>query len=114
MAQAADRLGVQIVVIGPHLGRLAKGAAVDKSLHTTQSVEYDGVALAAPPDEAVAVFVQEAYRHHKTVALTDRAYATATGIDPAAPGVTADPDDFLDALALHRHWTRTGQPRPAS
>ena len=103
---AADALGVEIVVVGPHLGKLEKGAVVDKTIHTTQAVEYDGVVLAAAPDEAMATFVQEAYRHHKTVAFLDESDADSIGVDPSSAGVEAKPDAFFDALALHRHWDR--------
>ena len=104
---AADPLGVEIVVVGPHLGELDKGVAVDRSFHITDPVEYDGVVLACEPDEAVAAFVQEAYRHHKTVAITDASWSGPLGIDDAAEGVDAAPDAFFAALALHRHWNRT-------
>ena len=103
---AADPLGVEVVVVGPHLGKLDKGVAVDRSLHITDPVEYDGVALACEPDEAIALFVQEAFRHHKTVAVTDGSWLEAAGIDAEAEGVTADPDGFFTALARHRHWNR--------
>ena len=70
------------------------------------AVEYDGVVLACEPDEAIAAFVQEAYRHHKTVGSAESAWADAIGVDPEAPGVTEAPDPFFEALALHRHWDR--------
>ncbi len=104
---AADPLGVEIVAVGPHLGKLDKGVAVDRSLHITDPVEYDGVVLACQPDEATGAFVQEAYRHHKTVACTDPAWTASLGIDPESAGVEAEPEAFFDALALHRHWDRT-------
>lgn len=104
---AADPMGVEVVVVGPHLGKLDKGVAVDRSLHITDPVEYDGVVLACKPDEAIAAFVQEAYRHHKPVALTDATWAEPTGVDVEAAGVASDPDAFFEALALHRHWDRT-------
>jgi len=103
---AADPLGVEIVAVGPHLGKLDKGVAVDRSLHITDPVEYDGVILACEPDEAIAAFVQEAYRHHKTVAITDASWADAIGIDPEEEGVASDPDAFFAGLARHRHWAR--------
>lgn len=73
---------------------------------TFSFTEYDGVVLAAEPDEAMAVFTQEAFRHHKTVALTDAEFAGPTGIDLEADGVASEPAEFFDALALHRHWER--------
>ena len=103
---AADPLGAEVVVIGPHLGKLDGGVVVDRSVHITDPVEYDGVVLAAAPDAATAVFVQEAFRHHKTVAILDDDWAAAVGIDPDQDGVTAGADAFFEALAQHRHWSR--------
>jgi catalase len=103
---AADPLGVEIVTVGPHLGKLERGVAVDRSFHITDPVEYDGVVLAAALDEAIAAFVQEAFRHHKPVALVDAGAGDLVGIAPDAAGVTADPEAFLADLALHRHWAR--------
>jgi catalase len=108
--RAADPLGVEVIVVGPHLGTLERGVAVDRSLHITDSTEYDGVVLAAEPDEAMAMFVQEAYRHHKTVALLDSTSSDAVGIEVDASGVAEDVDTFFAALAEHRHWDR---PTPA-
>ncbi len=103
---AADPLGVEVVAVGPHLGKLAKNVPVDRTIHITDSVEYDGVVLAAEPDEAMAAFAQEAYRHHKTVAVLDGLGDTVDGIEPGADGVVTNPEDFFEALALHRHWGR--------
>ncbi len=106
---AADPLGVEVVVVGPRFGTLAGGVEVDRSLHITHSTEYDAVVLAAPPDAGMAVVVQEAYRHHKTVgadASLGPDVLTSLGIDPSSPGVEADPDAFFDAMGLHRHWDR--------
>jgi len=104
--KAADPLGVEVVAVGPHLGKLAGGVPVDRTVHITDPVEYDGVVLAAEPDEAMAVFVQEAYRHHKTVGLLDAGWHETTGVPAGADGVSADPTEFLEELALHRHWDR--------
>jgi catalase len=104
---AADPLGVEVVAVGPRLGTLEGDVVADRSIHITDPVEYDGVVVAVQaPDESVAVFAQEAYRHHKTVAFVDPAAAAAAGIDPGSPGVAHAPDAFFEALALHRHWDR--------
>ncbi len=103
---AADPLGAEVIVIGPHLGKLDGGVVVDRSVHITDPVEYDGLVLAAAPDAGTAMFVQEAFRHHKTVAILDADWAAQLGIDPQQEGVTADADAFFEALALHRHWNR--------
>jgi hypothetical protein len=63
--------------------------------------------LACEPDAAIAGFVQEAYRHHKTIAVTDPAWADALGVVTDGSGVEREPAAFFDALALHRHWDRS-------
>jgi len=103
---AADPLGVEIVVVGPHLGTLEGKVEVDRTVHITDPVEYDGVVLAAEADEALALFVQEAYRHHKTIGFVDAADPAALGIDTEGAGVADSPDAFFSALARHRHWDR--------
>ena len=103
---AAAPLGAEVIVIGPHLGKLDGGVAVDRTVHITDPVEYDGVVLAAAPDAATAAFVQEAFRHHKTIAILDGEWFSALGIEPEQDGVTDRAGEFFDALALHRHWSR--------
>ena len=80
--------------------------AVDRSVHITDPVEYDGVVLAAAPDAGTAAFVQEAFRHHKTLAVLDAEWLAPLRITADQPGVTDTPEAFLDALSLHRHWDR--------
>ncbi|UDY37491.1 catalase [Dermatobacter hominis] len=107
LQEAADALGVEVVAIGPRFGELAGGATADRTLHTAASVEFDGVIVATAAHEGIAFFTQEAYRHHKTVGAVGTGDLAACAIDLTAPGVTGDdPDDFLQALALHRHWDR--------
>ncbi|MEY2468969.1 MAG: catalase [Actinomycetota bacterium] len=103
---AADPLGVEVIVVGPHFGKLDNGLPVDRSAHTTDPVEYDGVVLATAPDEAAAMFVQEAFRHHKTIGLSDSAMVEGLGLPANAAGVTLTPDEFFAALGEHRHWNR--------
>jgi catalase len=105
----ADPLGVEVITVGPRFGVLGGGVAVDRSLHVTHSTEYDAVVLAARPDAGMAVLVQEAYRHHKTVgssAPLDEDALAPLGIDVGSPGVERDPDALLTAMGLHRHWDR--------
>jgi catalase len=101
---AADPLGVEIVTVGPRFGKLGGGVTVDRTIHITDPVEYDGVVVATDPDEASAAFVQEAFRHHKTVGLVGR--VQVAGVEPGGDGVAADPSGFFEALAMHRHWGR--------
>jgi hypothetical protein len=99
-------LGIELITVGPHLGRLGGNATADRSIHITDPVEYDGVIVAATPDPAMAVFVQEAYRHHKTLGFTVAGAADAVGVAPDAAGVSDSAAAFFDALAQHRHWDR--------
>ena len=62
--------------------------------------------LAAAPDEAMGAFVQEAFRHHKTIGLSADGSDADLGIDSSDPGVAGDSSAFFDALAHHRHWDR--------
>ncbi|MDP1795376.1 MAG: catalase [Acidimicrobiales bacterium] len=103
---AADPLGVEVIVIGPHFGKLASGLPIDRSAHISDPVEYDGVVLATAPDEVATAFVQEMFRHHKTIGLTDGLAAEAVGLPVNAAGVAATPEDFFAALGEHRHWNR--------
>ena len=104
--KAADPLGVEIIVVGPHLGKLEGGVPVDRTVHITDPVEYDGIVLAADPDEAMGLFVQEAYRHHKTIGLVGPGATADLGIATDAEGVAGDPEEFFGQLANHRHWNR--------
>ncbi len=111
-------------VVGPHAGPLRSAGRgtveATKTLFGAQSVEFDAVVVAGGPGLAdlgaelsVALFLQEAYRHHKTVGAwaEGRAVLSAAGIG-AGPGVvTADSaraavEPLLGAVALHRHWDR--------
>ncbi len=107
LQEAADAVGVEVVAVGPRFGDLAGGATADRTLHTTASVEYDGVVVATAAHEGIAFFTQEAYRHHKAIGVAGTGDLAACSIDVTAPGVTGgDPADFLEALALHRFWDR--------
>jgi catalase len=114
-------------LIAPHAGVLtsAEGSPVPvtKALLTSQSVEVDVVVIAGgdaaaglAADPAVAVYVQEAYRHHKTIAAWGEGVDALTrfGIPLDADGVvTGDLVDdaflaeFSEAAAWHRHWGRS-------
>ena len=71
---------------------------------TRSLVELGHEVYATDPDEASAAFVQEAFRHHKTVGLVGR--VQVAGVEPGGDGVAADPSGFFEALAMHRHWGR--------
>ncbi|HEV7861524.1 MAG TPA: catalase, partial [Acidimicrobiia bacterium] len=123
---AFEAEGATLVVIGPHGGELspAKGqrakVPVDKSIDTTQSVEYDALILAdgdgdMTANPLVAVNLEEAFRHAKTIAAWGRGRGGLDGLrlDPSAPGViTAETGDeafaaaVVEAVGRHRHWDR--------
>jgi catalase len=121
---AAARARTQVVA--PHGGVLdgADGTPVPvtKAFITSESVEVDVVVVAGgasaaslAADPAVAMYVQEAYRHHKPIAawgegveVLERAGIPVDGVGV----VTADAVDaaFLEELIAsagrHRHWDR--------
>jgi catalase len=122
--------GARVVVVAPHLGLLEseQGTPVPapKALLTAQSVEFDAVLVAGGAgattimtEPLAAVFVQEAYRHLKTIAAWgDGVEALAAfGIPHDAPGVVTAPDSsarfmksIVETLGAHRHWDRATVP----
>jgi catalase len=142
MKQALTAAGAQAKIVAPRLGFLtsAKGKKVkiDFSLLTTSSVMFDAVyipggekSVAALRGEADALhFVNEAYKHCKTIAATGAGAevlrASYLGMDKTSganaesnqlvtdEGVITSPDaqvskvaaDFIKAIAQHRHWSR--------
>ncbi|MEZ5406436.1 MAG: catalase [Acidimicrobiales bacterium] len=133
LAAGATAAGARVQVVGTHLGLLQgeSGAPLPapKAFLTAQSVEFDAVVVAGGvgADELVAepyaaMFVEEAFRHHKTVAAWGEGRATLArfGVDAGddAPGVVLGGDEvdedlvtrLLDAVGRHRHWDRASLP----
>ena len=91
-------------------------------LISSQSVELDVVVLAGgasaatlATDPAVAIYVQEAYRHHENYRSLGAGMEALSqfGIPLDAPGVvTAETADtsftaaLTEAAGWHRHWSR--------
>jgi catalase len=118
--------GVTPHVVAPHKGAISGARrgdelTVDRSFLTACAAEADavvvanGAQLAGVP--AAVTYVQEAFRHHKTVGAwgSGSELLTQAGIDAAQPGVLVTDRankrfarDFLAALARHRHWQRAG------
>ncbi len=115
-------------VIAPHKGtisgatRRAGELLVDRSFHTSSSAESDAVVIAPGPglatDPAVITYVQSAFRHCKPIAAwgTGVELLNAATVATDAPGVVvADKVSkrfgtaVIDALAVHRHWSRAPQ-----
>jgi catalase len=134
MKKALTAAGAMAKIVAPRLGYLkgAKGAEVkiDYSFLTTASVLFDAVyvpggeqSVAALLKEADAVhFVNEAYKHCKTIAATGAGVELlrASYIGAAQGGeLTPEPGvvfgngqvnriaaEFVNAVAEHRHWSR--------
>lgn len=109
--------------IGAHNTAEGEVAMITKTLKNTASVLYDGVYIAggiasvqALSLEADAIhFVNEAYKHHKTIGFSkdaeDLMQLTFIGDFENSQGVISDSgkkfaQDFIAALKSHRHWDR--------
>jgi catalase len=147
MKKALTDAGAQAKFVAPRLGSLksAKGADInaDFSLLTASSVLFDAVyvpggekSVRALKEHVEAVeFVQEAYKHCKTIAANGagaeliQACGLANGAAQAKTkepireeGVIISGDDqagkiasvFIKAMAQHRHWSREKKLHPAA
>jgi len=132
MRQRLTAAGVSSDVIGTHEGTLtgAGGGSVfaEKSLLTTESVQYDALYLPGGKASIAALsangdalhFVEEAYKHYKSIAATAEGrelIKAAVGSVDSQPGIVvgahagAIADSFVASIAKDRHWTRTGTER---
>jgi catalase len=122
LRKALERAGAVLHVIAPHGGSV-KGAGrasatADATVFNADSVVYDALVVAGGVtalDPKSATMLQEAYRHHKTLAAWGSGIdaLTAASIDVRAAGVITQPkatkaftDSVIDALGWHRHWDR--------
>jgi catalase len=126
LASAATASRARVQVVAPHLGAVLgeDGTPVPavRAFLTSESVEFDAVVIAGGAgaaalalEPAAAMFVQEAYRHHKTIGAWGDAVATlgafsipadASGVvtaDAAGPGFVTE---LLEQVGWHRHWDR--------
>jgi catalase len=125
LREALGAEGANLYVIAPTAGTLAgaKGPLpVDRTVLTTQSVEYDAMVVAGGASAAVigtdpytAVNLGEAYRHHKVVAAWGEGGTVleSCGITGDLPGVVvgakadaAFAARLIEAIGMHRHWDR--------
>jgi len=125
LRQALEAEGASLYVIAPTGGTVAGGrsrVAVDRTVLTTQSVEYDALVVAGGASAATvgadpytAVNLGEAFRHHKVVAGWGEGQAVleACAITADSPGVVVgDATDaaflgrLVEAMGWHRHWDR--------
>ena len=140
MTKALTAAGAQAKVVAPRLGVLksAKGTEIkiDFSLLTGSSVMFDAVyvpggekSVEALKQDAEAIqFINDAYKHCKTIAASGAAIelmrACRTAANGEASAQAKDPDseegvfinrngqpgkianEFIKAIAQHRHWSR--------
>jgi catalase len=121
--------GVAVHVVATHkgailgTGRRTDELTVDRSFLTACAAEADGLVVAdrttLAGEPAALVYLQEAYRHHKTIgAWGDGAAVLETaGVGASDPGVVVAPRAnrataraYLAALGRHRHWDRAPGP----
>jgi catalase len=116
--------GVAVHVIAPHKGTLAGGEGleltVDRSFLTACAAECDAVVVADADallgDAVVMTYVQEAYRHHKTLGAwgSGAELLRQAGAGTDEPGVAVSTRGatktfakaLVTALGRHRHWER--------
>jgi catalase len=134
--QALLDAGAVCKVVGPHLGTVATSSgqqlAVDFTYANMPSVMFDAVLVPSGGAHAKALagtgeavhFVLEAYKHFKTVCVIGEGAELLrtlglSGAEPEAPGAVgvligkSEPSarlqlgqDFVAAIARHRHWDR--------
>jgi catalase len=120
LRQALEAAGAAMHVIAPHGGTVngTGTLAADATVFNADSVAYDALVVAGGTgelDPKSAMMLQEAYRHHKTLAAWGSGIDGLTGasIDLDADGVVAADKatkafnrTIIDALGWHRHWQR--------
>jgi catalase len=132
MKQALMTAGAAVMTVAPRLGMLtgANGEEVkaDFSFLTGSSVLFDAVyvpggdaSVASLKKEAEAAnFLNEAYRHCKTIAANGSGVElleSAGIIAQSQPGIVSSREanarklgnEFIEAIARHRHWEREGR-----
>ena len=122
---ALEAAGASLYVIAPTGGTVAgegRALPVDRTVLTTQSVEYDALVVAGggsaatlAVDPYTALNLGEAFRHHKVLAAwgDGQAVLGACGMSADQPGIvvgeTVDADfaaRLVEAMGWHRHWDR--------
>jgi catalase len=120
---ALEAAGLSMYVIAPKGGKVeAKRGTldVDRTVLTTDSVEYDALVVAGGDSAAeltadpwTAVNLGEAFRHHKTIGawgegsgVLDTLGLTGPGIVTAASASKTFAKDLITAIGWHRHWDR--------
>ena len=141
IVQDLTSAGAVCKVVGPHLGTIStaggKQLPVDHTFCNMPSIMFDAVLIPGGAQSAAALcaigdavhFVQEAYKHCKTICALNEGVQLLASLGltagknaeqvalPAAGVLVADPRkvldgqislDFIAAIAHHRHWDRAG------
>jgi catalase len=133
LQQSLHDLGAVTRVVASHLGVVSTSSGqqlpVDHSLACAPSVLFDAVMVPAGAASAQALaaqgdavhFVLEAFRHGKALCLIGESVRLLQGAGEqaaSAQGVVIGPNDpaarlqmaqdFIQAIARHRHWDRAG------
>jgi catalase len=120
--------GCAVHVVAPHKGAIVGGArrsddelTVDQSFLTSCAALADAVVVANGTSVSLAghpyvvMYLQEAYRHHKTIGAIGDGVSVleAAGVPAGEAGVAVSPKatkafakTFVGLLGLHRHWER--------
>jgi catalase len=120
LRRAAAKLGATVRVIAAVGGMLDDGThseTVERTLLTTRSIEFDALLIAAgttpAADLKLALLLQEAYRHCKTLAAWGDGSQTRCGIPLEGPGMTLGKtvaktftDQLFTSIGMHRAWQR--------
>ena len=126
MKATLEKGGASVEVVSTALGAIAAAdgdaTTAVRSLLNTPSVVYDAIVVADGKDSALTLaenpdalrFVEEAYRHCKSIGalgagqqVLDAARVRKDDDGIAVGTTTASVTKaFIDALSLHRHWTR--------
>ena len=124
LRDALDKEGATLYVIAPTSGSVrgkSGSVPVDRTVLTTQSVEYDALVVAGGNSDAplaadiyTALNVGEAFRHHKVLAAWGEGQSALEECGVAgAPGVVvgrsvdkAFTRELIEAMGWHRHWDR--------
>ena len=122
LRNALTKAGATLYTIAP-LGGTVQGTKgpvpVDRTVLTTQSVEYDALvvaggssAAALAQDSYAALNLSEAFRHHKTIGAWGEGTQVLDVLGLDGPGVVTatSAKAFLvplaEAMGWHRHWGR--------
>lgn len=134
LLKAIGATGAQGALVGPSIGSLAADDGTEHELKysvlTTSSVLFDAVWVAGgenagmwAAEEDAIEFVRDAYKHCKAIGASGDGIGLLQAADiPAARAVDPEPPDdatilapainaavarrFLEAMAMHRLWTR--------